>query len=237
VIHDASVPFVYVNYVGNAAGPFTDKLKSKRRAIEIRDIMFGFDLKVTYDFYGPDYQYNHIWRFHEDGQFGSAIVIQGPGDEIKGRHTYHLSFRYDIGVSGSGADSFQKMSAGHWTDVAKEGRHKSVIAPDFEWRVIDKTRSRSVDVRGRAGDDAEIWALQYKKSESWASWGAVGSGAPGTPTSVPAIYANDQSVQKTNVVLWYLAHVPAVDRVAACGPWFKLDGYPKPPKAKSKGHM
>jgi hypothetical protein len=43
-------------------------------------------------------------------------------------------------------------------------------------------------------------------------------------------------VQNTNVVLWYIAHLTAVDRVAACGPWFKLAGYPKPPKPMPKGH-
>lgn len=239
VIRTASVPLVYVNYVGNLAGPFTDRLKSKRRAIEIRDIMFGFDLKVTYDFYGPDYEYNHIWRFHEDGQFGSSVVIQGPGDEIHGRHTYHLPFRFNFEVSKNNSDSFQKFANGQWTNVAKEGQHKSAIAPEFEWRVIDKARSRSVEARGRRGDDGEAWALQYKQSESWGSWGAAGSGAPGTPHSVPAIYANNQSVQDTDVVVWYIAHLSAVDRVAACGPWFRLDGYPKPPKPKTKthGHM
>jgi len=236
VVHAASVPFVYVNYIGNISGPFTDKLKSLSKAIEIRDIMFGFDLKVTYNYYGPDYEYNDVWRFHEDGQFGSAIVIQGPGDEIHGRHTYHLPFRFDIDVSSSGRDSFQKLSGGQWSDVAKEGRHKSTIAPEFEWRVLDKTKQRSVDVRGRNGDDAEIWALEYQKSEGWASWGSAGSGAPGTPTSVPALYPKDRSVQNTNVVLWYIAHHTAVDRVAACGPWFKLAGYPKPPKPMPKGH-
>jgi len=237
VLHAASVPLVYVNYAGNAAGPFTDRLKSTRRAVEVRDIMSGFDLKVTYDYYGPDYQYNHVWRFHDDGQFGSAIVIQGPGDEIQGRHTYHLPFRFDISVSGSGADSFQKLSSGHWTDIAKEGRLKSVIAPDFEWRVTDKTSSRSVEARGRKGDRAEVWALKYKTSESWAAWGAAGSGTPGSPHSVPAIYANDQSVQNTDVVMWYIAHISAVDRVAACGPWFKLSGYPEPKKPPAHGHM
>ena len=237
VFHSASVPLVYVNYAGNKAGPFTDRLKSTRRAVEIRDIMNGFDLKVTYDYYGPDYEYNHVWRFHDDGQFGSAMVIQGPGDEIQGRHIYHLPFRFDIGVST--ADSFQKISSGQWTDVAKEGRQKAVIAPNFEWRVIDKASARSVEARGRKGDSAEVWALKYKRSESWASWGGAGSGAPGSPKSVPAIYANDQSVQNTNVVIWYIAHVSALDRVAACGPWFKLSGYPKPLKKKTSphGHM
>ena len=71
VIHNASVPFVYVNYEGDSSGPFTDELKSQTAKVEVREIMNGFDLKVTYDFYGPDYEYNHIWRFHDDGQFGS----------------------------------------------------------------------------------------------------------------------------------------------------------------------
>jgi hypothetical protein len=227
VVRAASVPFVYVNYAGTSSGPFTDKLRSKQRRIEVREIMFGFDLKVTYDFYGEDYEYNHIWRFHEDGQFGSSIVIQGPGEEDHGRHTYHLPFRFDLGISDSGTDSFQKRLNGKWTDVTKEGRYRSQAAPEFEWRLTDKARSRAIGVRARVGDHAELWALQYKKSESWSTWGAALGGAPGTSNSVPAVYDNNQTVQNTHVVLWYIAHVASVDRVAACGPWLQLDGYPK----------
>jgi hypothetical protein len=238
VLHNASVPFVYVNYEGNSSGPFTDELKAKGRKVEVRDIMFGFDLKVTYDFYGEDYEYNHIWRFHEDGQFGSAIVIQGPGEEIEGRHTYHLPFRFDLDISGADGDSFQRADAGgRWHDVQKEGRFESTHATgaNDEWRVLDKASGRSAAVRARARDQAEVWALKYKPIESWGSWGSAGSGAPGTPGSVPAVYDNNQTVQNTNIVLWYIAHIPAVERVSACGPWFTLAGYP-PPAADDDHH-
>jgi hypothetical protein len=239
VIHNASVPFVYVNYAGNAFGPFTDELKSTSSAVEIREIMHGFDLKVTYDWYGEDYQYDHIWRFHDDGQFGSTIVIQGPGEEIGGRHTYHLPFRYDLDISGASADSFQKwLASGGWVDVLREGRQEPFASPspDYDWRVIDKASGKSALVRARAGDGAELWALQYKPLESWSSWGAVGAGRPGSPGSVPAIYDEDQSVQNTDIVLWYIAHVSSLDRVAACGPWFKLEGFPKPEEEEGGGH-
>src|SRR5438105_3392966 len=101
--------------------------------------MHGFDLKVTYDYYGEDYQYEHVWRFHEDGQFGSAIVIQGPGEEIDGQHIYHIPFRFDIDISGESSDSFQRqLASGVWEDVAKEGRQAPLqaAAPHFDWRII-----------------------------------------------------------------------------------------------------
>ena len=224
-IHSAAVPFVYVDYAAGKPGPFTDTLTCEA-AVEVREIMNGFDLKATYNF-GEDYQYDHVWRFHDDGQFGSMIVIQGPGEEILGRHTYHLPFRFDLDPSGSSGDSFQKRSSGRrWVDVAKEGRQKPVRAPEWDWRVVDKASGRSAQVRARTGDAAEVWALRYKKSESLASLGSAATGVPGSPGSVPAIYDDNQSVQDTNVVLWYIAHISAHDRVAACGPWFKLDGYP-----------
>lgn len=238
VIHNASVPFVYVNYEGGSSGPFTDELRSQSTKIEVRDIMQGFDLKVTYDLYGPDYQYDHVWRFHDDGQFGSTIVIQGPGEEIDGHHTYHLPFRYDLDISGAAGDSFQRrLATGGWQDVAFEGRQFPAVAwsPSFDWRVVDKTSGRSALVQARAMDHAEVWALQYKPIESWGSWGATGPGAPGGPNSVPAIYDDGQSVQGVDLVLWYIAHVPSVERVAACGPWFKLLGYPAPPAEHDDG--
>lgn len=227
VIHAASVPFVYVKYEGDSSGPFTDRLESSD--VHTRSIMFGFDLKATYDF-GDDYQYNHVWRFHEDGQFGSTIIIQGPGEEIHGRHTYHLPFRFDLDISGSRGDSFQKRTrAGRWTNVAKEGGNKAVQAPEFEWRVIDHANRRRAELRARQGDAAEAWALAYKRRESWASFGSAGSGVPGQPGSVPEIYADGQSVQNTNVVVWYIAHVTSLALPSSCGPWFRLGSYPDVP--------
>ena len=118
-IHAAAVPFVYVNYWGDSSGPFTDQLQSTVNAVEVREIMFGFDLKVTYDIYGADYQYDHVWRFLEDGQFSSTIIIQGPGEEVDGRHTYHIPFRIDLDVSGAGGDSFQRRG------VVRLGRRRA----------------------------------------------------------------------------------------------------------------
>jgi Cu2+-containing amine oxidase len=239
VIHDASVPFVYVNYAGNAFGPFTDLLKSTSGDVEVREIMRGFDLKVTYDWYGADYQYDHVWRFHHDGQFGSTIVIQGPGEEIGGRHLYHIPFRYDLDLSGASEDSFQTwLSPGGWSDVAQEGRATPVAsaAAHSGWRLVDKGSDKSALVRARAADDAELWALRYKPLESWSSWGATGAAPPGAPGSVPAIYDNDESVQHTDIVLWYIAHVSSLDRVTACGPWFALEGFPEPEEPDGHEH-
>src|SRR5437867_4271821 len=66
VLYAAAVPFVYVNYSGDAFGPFTDRLRSRDGVVETREIMFGFDLRAIYDLYGEDYQYEHVWRFHSD---------------------------------------------------------------------------------------------------------------------------------------------------------------------------
>jgi hypothetical protein len=230
VIANAAVPFVYVDYEGDVAGPFTDELRSESGKVEVRPIMFGFDLKVSYDFYGPDYLYDHIWRFQDDGQFGSMMIIHGPGEEIEGRHTYHLPFRFDLDISGQSNDSFQRrLPAGGWADVDFEGRYLPFNpgGRDYHWRVIDKTRNQSASIRARAGDNAELWALRYKQQESWASWGAVTPGLPGSPGSVPAIYDSGQTVQDTDIVVWYIAHVPSLERVAVCGPWFRLTGYPQ----------
>jgi hypothetical protein len=230
VLRSASVPFVYVRYAGELAGPFTDELQSLKRRIVVRDIMHGFDLKVTYDAYGPDYEYDHVWRFHDDGQFGATIVIHGPGEELRGRHIYHLPFRFDLDISGAAGDSFQRRAdSGMWRDVLREGRHVAKHAGRrFDWRVIDKSTDRHVNIRARIEDQAELWALAYKPEEDWGSWGGVQAATPGAAGSVPSIYASRQPTQNTNLVVWYLAHVSAANRVAACGPWFALGGYPAP---------
>jgi hypothetical protein len=231
VLHNASVPFVYVNYAGDRFGPFTDVLRSESTEIEVRDIVHGFDLKVSYDSYGADYQYDHVWRFLDDGQFGSTIVIQGPGEEIHGEHTYHIPFRFDIDVSGESGDSFQRrLASGRWSNVEREGRQRAAVSPpEPAWRLLDRAAGKQALVIAGAGDDAEVWPLQYKQRESWSSWGAAGEGTPGAPGSVPAVYDDNQSVQATDLVLWYIAHVSSADVITACGPRFILEGYPKPP--------
>jgi len=231
VLHNASVPFVYVNYAGDRFGPFTDVLRSDSTEIAVRDIMHGFDLKVSYDSYGPDYQYDHVWRFHDDGQFGSTIVIQGPGEEIAGKHTYHVPFRFDIDVSGDSGDSLQRrLASGRWKNVEREGRQRAAVSPpEPAWRLVDRAAGKQALVIAGAGDVAELWALQYKRPESWSTWGAAGEGVPGAAGSVPAVYDDNQSVQATDVVLWYIAHVPSAEVITTCGPRFALEGYPAPP--------
>lgn len=238
VLRDASMPFVYVNYAGNVAGPFTDELKSKSTAIEVREIMFGFDLKVTYDHYGPDYQYDHIWRFLHDGQFGAKIVVQGPGEEIDGKHVYHVPFRFDVDVSGAASDSFERRSSsGRWSAVSREGGFKASGKEDvYDWRVIDRGSGKSVEVRAGVGDDAELWALRYRRAESWSAFGGAQAGPPGSPNSVPAVYATGESVKQTDVVLWYIAHIPSGDLPRACGPWLHLHGFPPPPEEEGANH-
>lgn len=230
VLHDIAVPFVYVNYAGDSSGPFTDELRSTSRRIERREIMRGFDLKASYDLYSDDYLYDHVIRFHDDGQFASRIVIQGPGEENRGRHVYHIPFRIDLDIGGSQHDSFQEQSASRrWTNVAREGRQRAANTGRYEWRVFDRAQDRAVLTRPGQFDDGELWALAYKDVESWSAAGGAGDGVPGTPGSVPAVYDDNESVQDADLVLWYIAHVPSTELPRACGPWFALHGYPKPP--------
>ena len=110
-------------------------------------------------------------------------------------------------------------------------------APVYGWRVIDKSTNKSVLLRARAGDDAQVWALRYDDLENWNSWGGAQQSPPGSPGSVPAIYQTGQSLQETDVVVWYIATVSAVDRIAVCGPWFALEGFPQPIKESTQnGH-
>lgn len=237
VAHDLAVPFVYVNYAGDSSGPFTDELRSTDRRIERREIMRGFDLKASYDLYGEDYLYEHVLRFHDDGQFATRIVIQGPGEENNGRHVYHIPFRIDLDVGGSPHDCFQRRSpSGRWTNVAREGRQVPSGADPYQWRVIDPTQDRGVLVRPGQFDDGELWALAYKEVEGWSAAGGAGEGTPGSPGSVPAVYDTNEKVQDADVVLWYIAHVPSTELPRACGPWLSLTGYPEPPPAEADDH-
>jgi hypothetical protein len=237
VLHDAAVPFVYVNYAGDKFGPFTDALSSTSHKIERREIKGGFDLKAGYDLYEDDYLYEHVIRFHDDGQFASRVVIHGPGEENRGKHVYHIPFRIDLDIGSSPHDSFQQRAAsGRWTNVAREGGHKPSSTDGYEWRVIDRTEDRAVLTRPGQFDDCELWALAYKDVEGWSAAGGAGDGVPGSPGSVPALYDNNESVQDADIVLWYIAHIASTELPRACGPWFALSGYSAPPPTADDNH-
>jgi hypothetical protein len=229
VIYAASVPFIYVNYSSGMA--FTDHLESSSGTADVRTISDGFDIRATYDLYGGTYLYEHIWRFYSDGQFGSTIIVLGPGVDHNDNHIYHVPFRYDLDISGASGDSFQRrflpFPFAPWADVAQEGRVLPGLFPPtlFNWRLVDNTTGRRAMIRAREGDNGEIWAFQYSSLEAWTSWGGVQSAPPGSPGSVPAVYDNNQSVQNTDVVLWYIAHIPSANLITGCGPSLKLLGF------------
>jgi hypothetical protein len=226
VLHSAAVPFIFVNYQGGPWGPYTDELRSLANEVTHRDIVRGFDLQVTYDLYGPDYRYDHVWRFHRDGQFGTFIVIHGPGEELLGRHTYQVPFRFDLDISGAEGDTFQRWQ-GYWADVSTEGQQRPAYphSPEYDWQIIDKATNRRAMIRAHRGDDAECWPQHYRDSERWGSWGGVQATPPGSAGSVPALYADGQTVVNTDIVVWYLAHVSSRDLMATCGPSFQLAGF------------
>jgi hypothetical protein len=228
VVYAASVPFIFVNYSGGMY--FTDRLVNKSGTAEVRDISNGFDIRTAYDYYGSSYLYEHIWRFYDDGQFGSSILIHGPGVNHHDKHTYHVPFRYDLDVSGASADSFQQWFGGFggWANVPQEGRltPNPLLPPAlYDWQLLDITTGKRAMIRARDGDNGEIWALRYSALEAGSSWGGVDSAPPGSPGSVPAIFDNNQSVQNTDVVLWYIAHIPSADLITGCGPSLKLVGF------------
>jgi hypothetical protein len=226
VIYAASVPFIYVNY--SAGFFFTDRVESNSGIADVRNIADGFDIRASYDLYGGSYLYEHIWRFYSDGQFGSTIIVHGPGVDHNDNHTYHVPFRYDLDVSGASGDSFQRrfLPFAPWANVAQEGRVLSFFPPTlFNWRLLDTATGKRAMIRTREGDNGEIWALQYSSLEAWTSWGGSQSTPPGSPGSVPAVYDNNQSVQNTDVVLWYIAHIPSANLITGCGPSLKLLGF------------
>jgi len=43
-------------------------------------------------------------------------------------------------------------------------------------------------------------------------------------------------VQNTDVLVRYIAHTSSLDRVTACGPWLKLEGFPEPEEPDGHNH-
>lgn len=229
VLQSASTPFVYVDYVGQSIGAFTDHLGTTTAVPEVRPTVDGFDIAVRYDAAGPDYLYEHIWRFFGDGQFGCRMVVHGPGEEHSGGHTYFVPFRLDIDCGSGLRDSvdawFGPPSAGTWSAQSTEGELLHAPRSRWDWSVVDRAAGRRVLLRATDPAHDRCWAVRYRPEESFGALGVIQPGAPGTAGSVPVVYVGDESLQDSDVVLWYVAQVNAMPYVVTCGPWLGLQGY------------
>lgn len=234
VIWEASLPYVTIDHQravvdddgegAESRGPWWQPLGARNLVgdVVVQRFRGGVELSATFDA-GP-YQYQQLWRFHDDGRLSPWLTIFGAG--VHEDHTYHPHWRFDFDLDGAGGDAVEHFEDGRWQRIAEEGWFPYAGESDEHgnvWRQIDFGSGAAINLRPHAWDDAELFAIRYHDGE-WAPFSP--RSAAGTQP-FPAAYLGHEELDGQDVTLWYVAHVHYDQAFPyTAGPWIKVEGLP-----------
>jgi len=175
------------------------------------------------------YRYRAEWRFAADGTITPTFGFNAVTNENTCYpHTHHCYWRLDFDIETAAGNSVERrithVEAPHfdladvhtvqqrlgalstqWVAVKKERR--MIHGPLSAWRVSNEKSGRGYTIYPGLRDGAaepgfgvgDVWAVRYRQSEDKDA-GGTGDRAHLDP------YVNDESITRTDVVLWYAAH-------------------------------
>jgi len=158
------------------------------------------------------YRYIQVWAFLADGRIEPRLkftAVENPCTP-KG-HIHHAYWRFDFDLEGGSSNWIDQYSSGAWSNVASEAALLQDPPNGRKWRVRDGATNAGYEIIPGSGDGiadefavSDVWALSYSGSEK-DDGGATS--APNGDAAHISNYVNGQSLQGTDVVLWYRAGV------------------------------
>jgi hypothetical protein len=156
------------------------------------------------------YRYIHTWTFFLDGTLQPGFrftAVDNPCTPLA--HYHNVYWRLDFDLEGSANDAIDEYDSGTWSTVTTEAQRLRSPATGRTWRVRDKVTGSGYEVIPAPEEDvadawsvADMWALAYGGSEL-DDGGATGE-LDGDRAHVDR-YVTGQSIDGTDVVLWYRA--------------------------------
>jgi len=177
--------------------------------------MVGFELVQDFrmSHWGQpcQYRYGQHYQFYDDGRYRVVAGAYGKGCASAG--IYRPIIRIDVAVDGDENDKLEVWD-GNWSAQESEVRvgPNSNTSPDgYVWRVLDQSGKGYFIEPGNAqfgdagrGDNEFLYAVQYHEGEGDADLGIFSIGCCNDNEHGPEIYLNDESIDKQNIVLWYV---------------------------------
>ena len=161
------------------------------------------------------YRYISEWTLHTNGtikpRFGFAAVQNGCVCNV---HHHHVYWRFNFDIGGAAGDYVQQSSGSSWRLVPKETTAFRDATYGTRWRIGTRgsaakyvIRPNVTDGRARTSPDwpfpvGDLWFLRYRASE-------IDDGQIGVVGDVRARlnqFVQNQSIDGTDVVVWYAAH-------------------------------
>ncbi|MFZ0547676.1 MAG: lamin tail domain-containing protein, partial [Candidatus Promineifilaceae bacterium] len=166
-----------------------------------------------------NYRYEEHFQFFQDGRFRTVTGAFGKGCGTNA--LYRPVVRTDIAVDGDDNDTFAIWQSGQWVDQATELYRTPYSGPDgphefdsngYAWRVMDQDGNgfymepSQVNTFGdnSRGDDNFIYVTLHKAAEGDSDLGSIGTCCNDNQVQGPNNYVNNEDIDNTNIVLWYV---------------------------------
>ena len=170
-----------------------------------------------------NYRYEQHIQFFLDGRFRVVSGAYGKGCGLNA--LYRPVVRIDIAVDGDPEDSFALWTGRDgWVQQPVELWRTPYAGPDgphamsvegYAWKVTDASGSGYYIEPGRGqfddterGDDPFIYVTRHYSSEGDSDLAVIGACCNDDHQQGPDQYVNGESIENTNIVLWY---VPQMD--------------------------
>lgn len=189
---------------------------------------------------GCAYRYEQRYQFYADGRFRVKQGAFGKGCNNNG--IYRPLVRIDMAVDGDEGDTVSQWANDEWSPLLTEAVMPDVPGPftlnetspeGYAWRIDDANGAGYYIEPGRGqfgdegrGDNEYFYVVQHKPSEGDADMGAIGS-CCSEPFHGPEEFVNGESVDSTNVVLWYVPQSQTVPTAPDYYCW-TVSGEPNP---------
>jgi hypothetical protein len=175
------------------------------------------ELRIVSELQAGWYRYISDWRLTDWGivkpRFGFAGT-RNPRTCM--RHAHHAYWRFDFDIEGAANDVVEQLGLAfpnrpRWVAISQETKRKRTLFARG-WRVRDKTTNRGyrifpglVDGTADGYGVSDLWFLGYRGNELDDGVSVVTGAATQTQIQIDK-YLNGESIDGTDVVVWYGGH-------------------------------
>ncbi|XVU22842.1 hypothetical protein ACQPZJ_37055 [Actinoplanes sp. CA-054009] len=175
------------------------------------------ELRIVSEVQAGWYRYISEWQLRDDGIIKPRFGFAGTRNpRTCMRHQHHVYWRLDFDIEGAGNDVVERRvplvpNQPPWVRRLREGAVKRGV-PARPWRVRDRNTNRGYTIVPGPTDGtadsygvADMWFLRYHSDEIDDGYGGVG-GSPSDTQAKISKYADGESIDGTDVVVWYSGH-------------------------------
>ena len=190
---------------------------------EIRDLLdaeartIGFE--IVQDFrmaawgVSCNYRYEQHYQFFKDGRF--RVVAGAFGRGCGTNAEYRPLIRIDLALAAPGNETFWSWDGNQWQAEATElqfAMAEPFTSENYAWKVTDEADDIVLYIepglgqlgKNERGDRAFVYVSRHAASEGDADLAAVGACCNNDIEQGPHRFINDESIDSTDLVLWYV---------------------------------